>query len=68
MTAAEKLAGKAQGPIGALGGGRGTPRKKILIVNCYFPDERQPVKRSHQVPNAVAPVLPGFESEEAFTF
>ena len=35
----------------------GTPRRKILIVNCYFPDERSPVKRSNQVPNAVAPVL-----------
>jgi hypothetical protein len=33
------------------------PRKKVLIVNCYFPDERRPVKRSNQVPNAVAPVL-----------
>ena len=32
-------------------------KKKVLIVNCYFPDERQAVKRSHQVPNAVAPVL-----------
>ncbi len=32
-------------------------RKKILIVNCFFPDERLPIKRSNQVPNAVAPVL-----------
>jgi hopanoid C-2 methylase len=32
-------------------------RKKILIVNCYFPDERMAIKRSKQVPNASAPVL-----------
>ena len=34
-----------------------TPRKKILIVNVFFPDERQAIKRTNQVPNAVAPVL-----------
>jgi len=33
------------------------PPKKILIVNCFFPDERMAIKRSNQVPNAVAPVL-----------
>ena len=32
-------------------------KKKILIVNCFFPDERQAIKRTNQVPNAVAPVL-----------
>ncbi|MFT4797580.1 MAG: radical SAM superfamily enzyme YgiQ (UPF0313 family) [Candidatus Azotimanducaceae bacterium] len=32
-------------------------RKRILIVNCFFPDERVPIKRTNQVPNAVAPVL-----------
>lgn len=32
-------------------------RKKILIVNGFFPDERMPIKRSNQVPNAVAPAL-----------
>ena len=36
---------------------RPRPRRRVLIVNCYFPDERRPVKRSNQVPNAVAPVL-----------
>lgn len=36
---------------------RSAKRKKILIVNCFFPDERQPIKRTNQVPNAVAPVL-----------
>jgi radical SAM superfamily enzyme YgiQ (UPF0313 family) len=40
------------------------PRKKILIVNCFFPDERLPIKRTNQVPNAVAPVLlAGYFSE-----
>lgn len=39
--------------------------KKILIVNCFFPDERQPIKRTNQVPNAVAPVLlAGYFSSE----
>lgn len=32
-------------------------RKRILIVNCFFPDERMAIKRSNQVPNAVAPAL-----------
>ncbi len=40
-------------------------RKKVLIVNCFFPDERLPIKRSNQVPNAVAPVLlAGYFNEE----
>lgn len=34
-------------------------RKKVLILNCFFPDERLPIKRTNQVPNAVAPVLLG---------
>ncbi len=33
------------------------PKKKVLIVNCFFPDERAPIKRTNQVPNALAPVL-----------
>lgn len=32
-------------------------RKKILIVNCYFPEMREPIKRSNEAPNALAPVL-----------
>jgi hypothetical protein len=32
-------------------------RKRILIVNCYFPEMREPIKRSNEVPNALAPVL-----------
>ena len=31
--------------------------KKILIVNCYFPEMREPIKRVNEVPNALAPVL-----------
>ncbi|WP_116368814.1 B12-binding domain-containing radical SAM protein [Parahaliea mediterranea] len=34
-------------------------RKKVLIVNVFFPDERMAIKRSNQVPNAVAPALLG---------
>jgi radical SAM superfamily enzyme YgiQ (UPF0313 family) len=32
-------------------------KKKILIVNCYFPELREAIKRSNEVPNALAPVL-----------
>lgn len=40
------------------GGDRGRRRKKkILIVNCYFPEIREPIKRINEVPNALAPVL-----------
>ena len=46
---------RRQGP--SSGAGKQPKRKKILIVNCFFPDERQPIKRTNQVPNAVAPVL-----------
>jgi hypothetical protein len=36
-------------------GGRLTPR--VLIVNCYFPELRAPVRLVHEIPNALAPVL-----------
>ena len=26
------------------------PRKRILIVNCYFDDTRQPLRRTTKVP------------------
>ena len=39
------------------GAGTKTRRKKVLIVNCYFPEMREPIKRSNEVPNALAPVL-----------
>ena len=31
--------------------------KRILIVNCYFPEMREPIKRRNEVPDALAPVL-----------
>ena len=31
--------------------------KKVLIVNCYFPEVRLPVKLVNEVPNALAPVF-----------
>ena len=33
------------------------PRKNVLIVNCYFPEMREPIKRVNETPNASAPVL-----------
>ncbi len=35
------------------------PPKKILIINCYFPEMREPIKRRNEVPDALAPVLLG---------
>jgi radical SAM superfamily enzyme YgiQ (UPF0313 family) len=32
-------------------------KKKILIINCYFPEMREPIKRRNEVPDALAPVL-----------
>jgi radical SAM superfamily enzyme YgiQ (UPF0313 family) len=38
-------------------------KKRILIVNCYFPEVREPVRLTHEIPNALAPVfLAGFFS------
>lgn len=31
--------------------------KKVLIINCYFPEMREPIKRRNEVPDALAPVL-----------
>jgi radical SAM superfamily enzyme YgiQ (UPF0313 family) len=40
-------------------------RKKVLIINCYFPEMREPIKRRNEVPDALAPVLlAGFFSRE----
>ena len=33
--------------------------KKVLIINCYFPEMREPIKRRNEVPDALAPVLLG---------
>jgi len=43
-------------PVAIVGGDR-RRRKKILIINCYFPEMREPIKRVNEVPNALAPVL-----------
>ena len=41
------------------------PRKKVLIVNCYFPEMREPIKRRNEVPDALAPaLLGGFFSQD----
>jgi hypothetical protein len=40
-------------------------KKRVLIVNCYFPEMREPIKRRNEVPDALAPVLlAGFFSQE----
>ena len=41
------------------------PAKKILIINCYFPEMREAIKRRNEVPDALAPVLlAGYFSRE----
>jgi hypothetical protein len=43
----------------------GLPRKRVLIVNCYFDDSRQPMRRTTKVPQAVGPLyLAGAFSRE----
>ena len=32
-------------------------RKRVLIVNCYFPGSREVVRLPYEIPNALAPVL-----------
>lgn len=40
-------------------------RKRILIVNCYFDDSRQPIRRTTKIPQAVGPIyLAGAFSKE----
>ena len=33
-----------------------SPRKRVLIVNCYFDDSRQPLRRTTKIPQAVGPI------------
>ena len=41
------------------------PRKRVLIVNCYFDDSRQPIHRTTKIPQAVGPIyLAGAFSRE----
>ena len=32
-------------------------RKRILVVNCYFPETREALRLTNEIPNALAPVL-----------
>jgi len=32
-------------------------KKKILIINCYFPEIRQPIRLSNEIPNTLSPVF-----------
>ena len=32
-------------------------RKKILIINCYFPEMRESIRRNNEVPDTLTPVL-----------
>lgn len=31
-------------------------RKRVLVVNCYFDDSRQPIRRTSKIPQAVGPI------------
>ena len=45
-----------------------SPRKRVLVVNCYFDDSRQPLPRTTKVPQAVGPIyLAGAFSESCAT-
>ncbi|MGI8835339.1 MAG: B12-binding domain-containing radical SAM protein [Pyrinomonadaceae bacterium] len=40
-------------------------RKRVLVVNCYFDDSRQPIRRTSKIPQAVGPIyLAGAFSRE----
>ncbi len=41
------------------------PRKRVLIVNCYFDDSHQPIRRTNKIPQATGPIyLAGAFSRE----
>ena len=41
------------------------PRRRVLIVNAYFDDSRQPIHRTNKIPQAVGPIyLAGAFSRE----
>ncbi|HEV7783712.1 MAG TPA: hypothetical protein VGQ28_00160, partial [Thermoanaerobaculia bacterium] len=35
------------------------PRKRVLVINCYLPEVREPVRLKNEVPNTLAPILLG---------
>src|SRR5882672_2889163 len=42
-----------------------SPPKRVLVVNCYFDDSRQPIRRTTKIPQAVGPIyLAGAFSRE----
>jgi radical SAM superfamily enzyme YgiQ (UPF0313 family) len=45
-----RVAAERRGPV---------PRKRILVINCYLPEVREPVRLKHEVPNTLAPILLG---------
>lgn len=45
--------------------GSSKARKRVLVVNCYFDDSRQPLRRTTKIPQAVGPIyLAGAFSRE----
>ncbi len=40
-------------------------RKRILVVNCYFPETREALRLTNEIPNALAPVLLAAEFSRA---
>ena len=38
-------------------GARLAPTRRVLIVNCYFPEIREAIRLPNEIPNALAPVL-----------
>lgn len=50
MTVIDSVSGVGQNQISQ-------KRKKILIVNCYFPEARESIRRNNEVPDTAAPVL-----------
>ncbi len=54
----ELLPLESSGRGAAAGTWRGAvARKRVLIINCYLPEVREPVRLTHEVPNTLAPVF-----------
>ena len=50
LTSLRKAATGRRGPL---------PKKRILVINCYLPEVREPVRLKYEVPNTLAPILLG---------
>jgi hypothetical protein len=47
------------------GNGSALPRKRVLVVNCYFDDSHRPIHRTNKIPQSVGPIyLAGAFSRE----